>query len=81
MKKQKKIISAEELEKKFDNGEDISPYLDWSKARIDHPNQRINLDLPSNILKKIDKEADRIGVTRTSLIKVWISHQVDRLSG
>lgn len=82
MSKKPKKISAEELDKLFDEGkEDVLQYFDTSKARIEFPVQRINVDIPANILAKVDQEANRIGVTRTSLIKLWIAERVDKLAG
>lgn len=81
-KKKMKKISVEELDKKFDEGkEDVLQYFDTKSAKVDYPVQRINIDIPNQILKKVDREADRIGVTRTSLLKLWISQNVDRLAG
>ncbi len=81
MKKKTKKISAAEFDKKFDAGkEDITPYLDLKKARVDVPLHRINIDIPAEILDKVDKEAERVGIPRTSLIKVWIAEHVDRLA-
>jgi hypothetical protein len=74
-----KTISAAELDRKFDDGEDIDEYIDWSSAR--RPGRevkRVNLDLPSSILNKLDREAQRIGITRQSLIKVWIAERLDQ---
>lgn len=83
-KKNKNIkqISAEEFDRKFDNGEDMTPYMDLKSARWT-PGilQRINIDIPKNIIIKIDHEADRVGITRTSLIKIWLAERVDRLAG
>ena len=80
-KKAPKTITAEEFDKIFDEGkEDITPYLDLKSAKIDPPLQRINIDMPQEILAKVDHEANRIGVTRTSLIKIWISRFTDRLA-
>ena len=48
--KKKDIISAEDFDKKFDEGEDSSRYLDWSKARRPLLDQkRINVDLPDQV--------------------------------
>ena len=82
MKKKPKKISTEEFDKKFDEGkEDILKYTDPESTRVVPPViQRINIDIPSVILAKVDKEAQRVGVPRTSLIKVWIAEQVDRLA-
>ena len=82
MRKKLKKISGAEFDKKFDDGkaEDITPYLDFKKARVDLPIHRINIDIPEAILVKVDKEAERVGIPRTSLIKVWIAEHVDRLA-
>ena len=80
MKKQKKI-KAEEFDKVFDQGADVTNYLDTKKAKAHYPVQRINIDIPQVILDKVDREAGRVGVPRTSLLKVWIAEQADRLAG
>ena len=70
-------ITAEEFDAKFDNGEDISAYVDWSKAR--RPNQeprRVNVDFPAWVVEGLDKEARHLGVTRQSLIKMWIAERL-----
>ena len=81
MKKRAKKITAAELDRKFDEGkEDIIQYFDMKTARVVHPVQRINIDIPQEILEKVDREAARIGVPRTSLIKLWISERLDRMA-
>lgn len=73
----KKYIKAEELDKKFDNGENISEYLDFSKAiRPGLEQKRVNVDFPIWMIHLLDKEARRLGVTRQSIIKVWISERL-----
>jgi len=71
-------MKAKELDKKFDdNKEDIVDQIDLSSAR--RPNQeqkRINVDFPSWVVDSLDKQAARMGVTRQSIIKVWL---VERL--
>ena len=70
-------ITAQELDEKFDNGEDISAYVDWSKAR--RPNQeprRVNVDFPAWVVAGLDKQARHLGVTRQSLIKMWIAERL-----
>ena len=70
-------ITAQELDEKFDNGEDVSAYFDFSKAR--RPNQearRVNVDFPAWMVVGLDKEAGRLGVTRQSLIKMWIAEKL-----
>lgn len=67
-----KTISAEELEAKFDAGEEVLQYFDLSNPiRLNKP-QRLTLDLPGWTVTALDKEAGRIGITRQSLIKTFI---------
>ena len=68
--KQPLKISAEEFDRRFDNGEDITPYLDLSKAsRPGRELQRVNVDFPNWMVGAMDKEASRLGVSRQALIK------------
>ena len=70
-------MKAKELDKKFDNGEDIAKHLDLSRAsRTNQEAKRVNVDFPSWMIQSLDKEADRLGVTRQSIIKVWISERL-----
>lgn len=77
MKKKKNTITAEEFDRRFDDGEDISQFLDWDSAR--RPGlepRRVNIDLPSWMISELDKQASLIGVTRQSIIKVWLSERI-----
>ena len=70
-------MKAKELDKKFDAGENISKVLDLSRAkRTNQEPKRVNVDFPSWMIHSLDKEADRLGVTRQSIIKVWISERL-----
>ncbi|MDP1573818.1 MAG: CopG family transcriptional regulator [Coxiellaceae bacterium] len=73
-KKKIKKITGEELDELFDRGEeDIMQYMDLSTIKMHYPMQRITIDFPKETLEMLDVEAAKIGVTRTSLIKVWIA--------
>ncbi len=78
MKKNRKKIKASEFDRAFEEG-DVTKHLDMKTAKVYHPVQRINIDIPRKILEKVDYEASRVGVPRTSLIKMWISECIDRL--
>lgn len=73
-------MKAKDLDKMFDSGEvDITPYLKLeSLAHPGHQQKRVNVDFPEWMLKKLDKEANHLGVPRQSLIKVWIAQQLTR---
>lgn len=73
-----KMISAEEFDRMFDDGEDISEYLDLSSVR--RPGleaKRVNVDFPGDIVSKLDRAAKRRGVSRQALIKMWVVEQLD----
>jgi len=76
-----KAIKAKEIEKKFDEGKDISKYLDMSKAKRPHQEQkRVNVDFPLWMIHLLDKEAKRLGVPRQSIIKVWVAERLEKAS-
>lgn len=73
-----KTISAEDFDKKFDDGEDLDDYIDWSKAR--RPGLElvhVDIDLPEKVLRRVDAEAARLGVTRQSLMANWIAERLE----
>ena len=77
MKKKNDTITAKELDRRFDEGEDISKYLDWSKAiRPGLEQRRVNVDLPVWMISSLDREAKRVGVTRQSIVKMWLSERI-----
>ncbi len=70
-------MKAKELDKIFDKGEDITSHLDLStKRRPGLKQRRVNVDFPDWIIESLDREASRIGVTRQSIIKVWIAERI-----
>jgi hypothetical protein len=72
-------MKAKELDKKFDDGEDISQYLDISKARWPLLEQkRIAVNFPAWMIQQLDKEARRLGVPRQSIIKVWVAERLQK---
>jgi hypothetical protein len=74
-------MKAEEFDKKFDEGEDVSQYLDTSRARRPVQEQkRVNVDFPLWMIQLLDKEAKRLGVPRQSIIKLWVSERLKKAS-
>ena len=70
-------MKAEELDEIFDNGGDISPYLNLStKDRPGLKQRRVDVEFPDWIINSLDREARKIGVTRQSIIKVWIAERI-----
>ena len=77
-----KTVKAKEIEKIFDEGGDISKYLDFSKARrLKQEQKRVNVDFPLWMIHLLDKEARRLGVPRQSIIKVWVAERLEKTTG
>ena len=72
-------MKAKELDKKFDDGQNIVKHLDLSRAK--RPNQeqrRVNVDFPLWMIQSLDKEAKRLGVPRQSIIKIWLAERLNK---
>lgn len=73
-----KPISAEEFDRRFDDGEDMGDYIDWSSAKRPALEiKRVNVDFPQWMIARLDTEAKRRGVTRQALIKMWLADRLD----
>ena len=72
-------MKASEFDKKFDQDlEDVVEDLDLSRARRpNQPSRRVNVDFPSWMVDSLDRETKRLGVTRQSVIKVWIAEKLE----
>lgn len=77
MKRKTPTKTAAQLDAMHDSGKSLEPYLDLTKAR--RPGrvmQRVNVDFPEDLLKAIDREAKRIGVSRQAYIKLRLADTV-----
>ncbi|MBB3663038.1 MULTISPECIES: type II toxin-antitoxin system BrnA family antitoxin [Prauserella salsuginis group] len=71
-------MKAEEFDERFDRGEDVTGDLDLSGIRRPNAEQRrVNVDFPAWMIESLDREAKRLGVTRQSVIKVWIADRLE----
>lgn len=72
-------MKAKELDKKFDDGEDVLKYLELNKARrVEQEQKRVNVDFPVWMIHSLDKEAQRLGIPRQSLIKMLIARHIEK---
>ncbi len=87
MRKKANKITDKEFDNLFDKGEDITEYLDTDNSMsLDefegkYKIKRVNVDFPLYIVDILDREAKKIGVTRQSLIKMWISEKIFEKNG
>jgi len=70
-------MKAKQFDADFDGGKDVTAALDLSKARRPLQKQRrVNVDFPEWMIESLDREASRLGVTRQSIIKVWLAERL-----
>lgn len=75
--KKLKEIKATDFDAAFEKG-DVTEHFDLTSVKARFPMQRISIDFPKNIIEEVDLEAAKIGVTRTSLIKMWIAEHLSK---
>ena len=70
-------MKAKTVDRKFDAGDVVSKHLELAKARrVNQEARRVNVDFPAWMIDSLDREAGRLGVTRQSIIKVWIAERL-----
>ncbi|MCP4320512.1 MAG: CopG family transcriptional regulator [Alteromonadales bacterium] len=74
-------MKASDFDKEFDDGNDVFANLDLSQAkRTTQTTKRVNVDFPEWMIDSLDREASRVGVTRQSIIKVWLAERIENLN-
>jgi len=72
-------MKAKKFDADFDSGKDVTAALDLSKAsRPLQKQRRVNVDFPDWMIESLDREARRLGVTRQSIIKVWLAERLEQ---
>ena len=72
-------MKAKKFDADFDSGKNVTAALDLSKARRPLQEQkRVNVDFPAWMIESLDREAGRLGVTRQSIIKVWLAERLEQ---
>jgi len=72
-------IKAKDFEQQFDENVDITTMLDLSKSkRVLQEQRRVNVDFPTWMIESLDREAGKLGVTRQSIIKVWLAERLEK---
>ena len=71
-------MKAKKFEQQFDEGVDLTASLDLSKAkRVLQAQKRVNVDFPTWMVDSLDREASKLGVTRQSVIKIWLAERLE----
>ncbi len=71
-------MKAKEFDQKFDTGkEEVIADLDLSSTvKPNQSQKRVNVDFPVWMIELLDKEAKRTGVTRQTIIKMWLAEKL-----
>ncbi len=72
-------MKARDFDQVLDAGQSVEHEIDWAQAR--RPNietKRVNVDFPSWVVQGLDRQAQHLGVTRQSLIKLWIAERLGK---
>lgn len=71
-------MKAKKFEQQFDDGVELTASLDLSKARrVLQEQKRVNVDFPTWMIDSLDREASKLGVTRQSVIKIWLAERLE----
>ena len=71
-------MKAKQFEQQFEEDVDMTASLDLSKAkRVLQAQKRVNIDFPTWMIESLDREASKLGVTRQSVIKVWLAERLE----
>ncbi|MGV7229136.1 MAG: type II toxin-antitoxin system BrnA family antitoxin [Nitrospirales bacterium] len=71
-------MKAKTFDKQFDEGAEITAALDLSKGRrVLQEQKRVNVDFSTWMIESLDREAGKLGVTRQSIIKVWLAERFE----
>ena len=74
-------MRAKDIDEKIDKGEEVLEFFDLTKAvRPNIGSKRVNVDFPVWMVDSLDREAERLGVTRQSIIKVWIAERLGQIA-
>ncbi len=72
-------MKATKFDQKFDSGEQVTDQLDLKNARRPGVEaKRVNVDFPAWMVQSIDRAARRVGITRQSLIKMWLAERLEQ---
>ena len=72
-------MNSSDFDQRFDAGESVLEALDLggaSRRRLEQ--KRVNVDIPVWMIDQLDREASRLGVTRQSIIKVWLAERLEQ---
>ncbi|WP_055426832.1 type II toxin-antitoxin system BrnA family antitoxin [Bifidobacterium aesculapii] len=73
-------IKAADIDRKFDDGEDVMGYFDMSRAVVEDVSttRKVNLTVPKWMVERLDSEAEHLAVSRNALVNMWLAERIKR---
>jgi hypothetical protein len=77
MHKKSSQVSADEIARRADEGEDVSRFF-TNRGRVMAPIRRVNVDFTSPMLAELDRAAEELNVSRQAVIKSLLRSALDQ---
>lgn len=75
----KRSITASDFDKRFDEGADVTAHLEFEDTtRPGLQQKRVSVDFPEWMVHELDKVSKKLGVTRQSIIKIFITDRLKK---
>lgn len=73
-------VKAADIDRKFDDGEDVMGYFDMSRAVVEDASttRKVNLTVPKWMVERLDSEAEHLAVSRNALVNMWLAERIKR---
>lgn len=74
-------LTAEQINKIFDDGEDVLEYFDLENPQINAPlrsveQKRVTLTMPEWMIQRLDKQAADLAVSRNAVINTYLAEKL-----
>lgn len=81
MSKTSDTLTAEQIDKKFDDGEDVLEYFDLENPQVNAPmrsveQKRVTLTMPEWMIQGLDKQAADLAISRNAVINTYLAERL-----
>lgn len=81
MSKTFSTLTAEQIDKKFDDGEDVLEYFDLENPQVNAPlrsveQKRVTLTMPEWMIQGLDKQAADLAISRNAVINTYLAEKL-----
>ena len=71
-----KITTAEEIDRIFDEGDDMTPYMRTETVRFPGKGdtvRKINGSIPEWVVAEMEREAKHLAISRSAVMNMWLA--------